>query len=486
MTQVFENTEWTDFLWGDHQRIADTARQAVRQGTDTFAEAFDDFSNEAFYRFYAANAKKREEAQVGTEWAEKLHTCMESVPEFQTLKDFCKGSDWKSGIAATSMIEELIKQVPTPEEPFQDVQDEQDVCDYLEQLLADDTDLTDAQRENLAKSLDEAQQSLDTKEAANNVATDLMDETQVRNAVRAAVADAKSEINDVENVMYGAGCGHGSHTPKRGSISAQKLMQMVKDNPNLKEILKQAGRLRRLAQQKQKAKPRQGTNEITGVLSGNDISRMLPSEAMMLMDPDMELIFARKYQERALLEYELKEKPEEHQGPIVMLLDCSGSMRGARETWAAAVALAFLGVAQDQHRDFALVHFSDTVRKITVFDTKSPTDIEDMLNTIVSCGASGGTNFTEALIEGMKVIQHTGSFKKADIIMISDGECPVSDEFLKDAYHPVKKDLEMSCYMVLLGYGDNSERVKMFSDEVVVLRDALKDEAKMHGLFDKV
>jgi len=70
--------------------------------------------------------------------------------------------------------------------------------------------------------------------------------------------------------------------------------------------------------------------------------------------------------------------------------------------------------------------------------------------------------------------------------MISDGECPVSDEFLKDAYHPVKKDLEMSCYMVLLGYGDNSERVKMFSDEVVVLRDALKDEAKMHGLFDKV
>lgn len=486
MTQVFENTEWTDFLWGDHQRFEDKAHQAVRQGEREFAENFKDFGNEAFYRFYSANAKKLDEVQSGVEWAEKLHTCMEGVPEFQTLKDFCKGSEWKSGIASTSMIEELLKQVQTPETPFQDVQDEQEVRDYLEQLLADEEDLTDAQRESLAGDLNEVQQTLKEKQEANKDAASLLDETQVRNAVRNAATSAKDEINEIENAMYGAGCGNGAHTSTRGSISAQKLVKMIKDKPNLKEILKHAGRLKRLAQQKQKAKPRQGTNEFTGVLSGNDISRMLPSEAMMLMDPDMELIFARKYQERALLEYELKEKPDEEQGPIVMMLDCSGSMQGSREVWSSAVALAFLSVAQEQHRDFALIHFSEKVRKITLFETKSPTDIETLLKTVTSCGASGGTNFIDPLSEGLRVISHMGSFKKADLIMVSDGEAPVPDEFLNTAYLPVKKDLEASCYTILLGSGTNSERVKMFSDEVVVLQEVFKDEAKMHGLFDKV
>ena len=487
MTQVFENTEWTDFLWEDHQRFKDSARKAIRRGVKSFAEKFKDFGDEAFYRFYSKNPAKKEEPTEGSEWAEKLHKCMEEVPDFQTLKDYCGGSDWKSGIATTAMIEELLKKVTPPENPFSDTEQDQEVVDYLEQLLQEE-DLTDKQRGELTNNLKTAQQSLDKKTQQNADNSKLLDETQLRNAVRAAAGSAKSEISNIENAMIGLGCGTGPHDANsRGSMSARKLVDTIKANPKLQEILKMAGRLKRLAQQKQKAKPKLGTNEFSGVLSGDDISRMLPSEAMLLMDPDMEFIFARKFQERALLEYELKEKPEEERGPIVMLLDCSGSMSyGSRDVWASAVALAFLGVAREQKRDFALLHFSDDVRKTTLFEGKKPVDQEKLVETVLACGSSGGTNFEKPLASGVKVIEHFGAFKKADVIMVSDGDASVSDEFLKTGYIPVKKALEVSCYTILLGSEGNKENTDRFSDQTVRLQDVLKDEHKMHELFGKV
>ena len=45
-------------------------------------------------------------------------------------------------------------------------------------------------------------------------------------------------------------------------------------------------------------------------------------------------------------------------GPIVMVVDGSGSMAGERNIWARAVAMCLLHIARIEKRDFALVEFS--------------------------------------------------------------------------------------------------------------------------------
>lgn len=485
MSQIFKNTEWSDFLWGDFQRFTDKARAAVREGASKIAERFDDFANEGFYRFYSKDPQRNPNPTPGSEWAEKLHKAAEDVPEFQNLKEACQGSDWKSGIANTALLEELTKKVTPPEKPFEDLSGNLAAQECLKKLLEDE-EVQDEEREKIEGMLQGLVAEADAKaEAAKDVAA-MLDTTEIRNALRATAQGASSAIQDVENAMDGLGCGGGAHNGSRGNQGAVKdIMPLVRDNDHIKEIMKLAGRLKRLAKQKQKAKPKLGTNEFTGVLSGDDLSRMLPVEGMLLMDPEMEVVFGRRMQEKALLQYELKEKPEEQQGPIVMLLDSSGSMAGIRQQWAAAVALAFLSIAQDQKRDFALVYFGSAVLKVSEFDVKKVLDPKEMLDAVTFFASDGDTNFEKPLHKAIYLINSRKNFEKADIIMVTDGCAPISKQFL-DAWDKDKLAAGFSCYSILIGSKVSQDTLNLFSDEVVVLSDVLKDEAKMHDLFGRV
>lgn len=484
MTQIFENTEWSDFLWNDHQRFSDNARHAVREGVKKIAEKFEDFGNESFYRFYSKNPSKKAEPVVGSEWAEKLHKLAEDVPEFQNLKEHCQGSDWRSGLANEALLEELLTKVTPPEKPFEDVEQYQSAQEMLQALL-EDGGLSEEEAEKIQKQIEDLEEAIQDKADNAKTLADMLDDTEVRNALRVSSAKASEAIQNVENTLDGLGCGGGAHSGQRGnSGSVKDILPLVRDSKTLNEIMKLAGRLKRLAKQKQKAKPKQGTNEYTGVLQGDDLARMLPVEGSLLMDPDMEVVFGRKMMEKALLQYELKEKPEENQGPIVMLLDSSGSMQGVRQQWAAAVALAFLGIAQDQKRAFSLVYFGSSVLKTFEFDMKAPLDPLEMIEASTYFASAGGTEFEPPLTEGLRILKDSKNFEKADIIMVTDGEARVSDAFLNN-WTKAKEAAEFSCYSILIGE-DSSKVLGKFSDEVVSLKDVMRDEAKMHELFGKV
>jgi uncharacterized protein with von Willebrand factor type A (vWA) domain len=548
MTQVFKNTEWTDFLWDDHQSIEKSAERAVKRGVQEVAEKFEDFGDELFYRMYSKDVQKEDEVPGGSEWAEKLHDAVEEVGEYKTLKEFCQGEDWKSGIASTAIIEELVNTVSrgeredeqssdkteyelTSEEKkefilhvknrdwgfteedqasglsqwiqevrnkkqtqhgkksentpvFKDVDPLKKMVNYLENQL-NSRGVSKNQRKEIQKDLDQAKAELATQVQENQKNAENLDMAQIRTAVRDATEKANEQIQEIENAMSGLGCGNTSHVDVKGSQAAKKLMQALRDNPKLRRILELAGRLKRLAQKKQKEKKRDGTNEYTGILAGDEISRLLASESVLLMDPDFELVFGRKFQEKSLLQYELKGKESSQQGPIVMLLDCSYSMGGIRYEWATAVALAFLSVAREQKRDFALIHFSEVVRKTTIFEAKAPICLDSLLDTVTSCGPSGGTNFNKPLAAGLDLISKKSEFEKADLILVTDGEAPVSDDALK-AIDMCKNGVGLSCYSILIGSEPQTSTVDKFSDRTVQLDDVLKDEHKMHSLFGEV
>jgi uncharacterized protein with von Willebrand factor type A (vWA) domain len=56
------------------------------------------------------------------------------------------------------------------------------------------------------------------------------------------------------------------------------------------------------------------------------------------------------------------------------------------------------------------------------------------------------------------------SFRKGDIVFITDGESTVSDEFLRGEFARVKSEKEFHVISVVIGYDDRS--VRPFSDYV--------------------
>ena len=160
-----------------------------------------------------------------------------------------------------------------------------------------------------------------------------------------------------------------------------------------------------------------GADEIADVEMGADIGRLLPSELCRLVQPNQRLSFFRDLSERQCMQYRLSGAEPLGKGPLVVLLDKSGSMDGDKDVWTTAVALALLDIAQRQRRHFVLLSFESVVRdEVTVL----PNDLLPEAALFTGCG--GGTEIGEAMKRALTLIEETpAKLKKADVVLITDG-----------------------------------------------------------------
>jgi hypothetical protein len=117
--------------------------------------------------------------------------------------------------------------------------------------------------------------------------------------------------------------------------------------------------------------------ETRGLTRSGDISRLLPAEAAVLARGrrvrQAKLLFYARLAEKGLQTYERdgwgefptqinpdrrEIRPTADRGPILLCVDTSGSMRGARETVAKALALECMRAAREQERDCYVFAFS--------------------------------------------------------------------------------------------------------------------------------
>jgi len=74
--------------------------------------------------------------------------------------------------------------------------------------------------------------------------------------------------------------------------------------------------------------------------------------------------------QRQVLQYQLSGNEVLGRGPLVLLLDKSGSMEGPKDTWATALALALLEHAHAERRPFALIDFNGSVTYETTVEAR--------------------------------------------------------------------------------------------------------------------
>lgn len=201
--------------------------------------------------------------------------------------------------------------------------------------------------------------------------------------------------------------------------------------------------------------------------------RMLPSELLNLEDETLEVLFYARLLEKNLLTYELQgvnfingeetETSKKRTGPVVACLDTSGSMQGAPILKAKALLLAIANILKKEDRSLHVVLFG-SAGEILEFSIVGQNNSAGLLK-FLNQGFGGGTDFETPLKHAFKIIASQNDYKKADVLMISDGDCSLSPEFTKTV-KTQKEILNCMVYSVLCA---DSRAEDTFSDEVVVL-----------------
>ena len=176
-------------------------------------------------------------------------------------------------------------------------------------------------------------------------------------AASRASKDAADGVAELECVAQAMGMGPGE--PGSSDVNAiAATFKAARSNPALLRICSLAGKFRVLAQGLHKVRSKSGFEEVTGLENGGDISRIIPMELMRLGIRELELDFLRRFAEKQTLCREFEAQERVGLGPVVLVVDESGSMAGHRNENAKAIALTLAWIARKQGRWCGLVAFS--------------------------------------------------------------------------------------------------------------------------------
>jgi uncharacterized protein with von Willebrand factor type A (vWA) domain len=281
---------------------------------------------------------------------------------------------------------------------------------------------------NLMRRAQQAQQA-GQEEAAQALAEQAREQLEQNAvAVRRAVRESIKEGNEAATEGAAAIAGWGLEPGDLQAMPMQERLELVKrlQSPRLARMTDLVGRMKNLARAKQKAKTKKGRDEIHSITLGNELQHLLPTELAALKHPLRRLDFMRRYTEGQLLQYDLKSKEPQGRGPMVVLVDQSGSMQGSRIEWAIATALALVDTAQRQKRQAAVLFFNNRPGAEYHFtpSTKNPEQLLQMAQE----GCDGGTEYWQPISRALQLIAAKGAYQNADVVLITDGECRLGQE----------------------------------------------------------
>lgn len=292
--------------------------------------------------------------------------------------------------------------------------------------------------------------------------------------LKKAINDLSTDVQSVNETIGHWGLGNDQSYQQLPYEDKMKMIHDLNNNKKLKRIALLAGKFMEIFLEGEKAKTKKTRSHIEDVTMGDDVPRVLPSEIVKMKHPVLRKQFIKSYSEKRLLQHEYGGKVRKGKGPIVSMVDCSGSMSGDNEVFAKAICLALLNVARRQKRSFLVVHFDSGVSaknlKTNKFSRKNPYNIKEVID-MASYFGGGGTEFEPPLERGQLEINKEKEFSKADLIMITDGNSAISDSFLKnflDWKH--KKNVNVFSILVDRGYASTST-LSEFSDKIETVDD---------------
>ncbi|UFJ42663.1 hypothetical protein LOK74_09290 [Brevibacillus humidisoli] len=225
----------------------------------------------------------------------------------------------------------------------------------------------------------------------------------------------------------------------------------LKKHPELLQFLQEVGRnVHHFRLKRRERRSRELPEEYYDLRQSGDISHLLPSEAVLLADPDYEYYFALKWLEQKLLTYDTLgwvEQPPK--GPVICMLDTSHSMRGGKLRLAQIFVMTFAAICLLERRDFLLLLFGakGELREQQLYykrpDWQAFYDLARM-------AYGGGTHFDAPIKRGIQLIGENRSFQAADFVMVTDGIGRISPS-VQDELAGLAIDKQIRLFTLLIG-----------------------------------
>jgi uncharacterized protein with von Willebrand factor type A (vWA) domain len=349
----------------------------------------------------------------------------------------------------------------------------------------DDEDFEDDERDLDAGELDDPDldDAADGDDDEHDPDDDEIDNLDLDRFINRALHDMAEEMEELTNQRHGIGLEDGewrTMSPADREEWAERLM-----TPQMRALADIIGRMKTFAMGVQAEKIDNSPHEIYDVGRGNNFPDLLQSEMLLAAAPETEAIFFQRFLDGETLEYKKRGRKEAGLGPMVICIDKSGSMQGAKFNWAMAVAEALRRIANEQGRDYYAMFFGNNNDRERFPFPKGEQDFRKVYS-FLSAIANGGTQFDGVLTEALQKCRDyfTGdAAMKADITFITDGLAGLTPEWI-DSFNDQRKEMGVRLYSVFIGgardyhSGTNSavSQLEKFSDIVIPITE-LKPES---------
>ena len=286
--------------------------------------------------------------------------------------------------------------------------------------------------------------------------------TSMKLEVRKNIQKFKEEFDDAETALVAMAVAGNSPEVCPQQMSAKKAMDFLKkmkNNENVREIMKLVGKFQNLAKHKVMTKT-DDSEKLVGIELGGDLTKLIPDEVALMSDPEFENLKLIGLIEEQLIQNKFEADQPKTGGPFVCCIDESGSMDGMLNANAKAFLFGLWQVAKAEKRELVVVRFGGYGDQIT----KTIKSVEDMMEVIENFINSGSTDFETPLKTARQIIENGGQFDKADIVFITDDAGRIGDSFLKE-FNEFRKATKTK--VVSLALVPRADVIKQFSDQVV-------------------
>lgn len=463
---------WTRYVAGQEARAGgEFTASLVDHGTE-----WAPFAREVFARGFALDGDapidvEGEELHTSRQWIAEAHKAIAENEELVAALDAAKGDAWKSGMIVRKVVDTASRVVQPPKESSEEIEKQ---IEALKEMIGDDAN-SESNRTIRALHAKKRKVAKVEKEMAEAFGHE---SALVRRGFTDGAREALEEIEEIESALeaFGMGAGDGEARNLRIGGDRSALVDAFRRSEDFRRIARLAGRMRSRALQKQRDRAPDGRVELSSTKRGGDPARLVPSEIACLADADREAGLVRRLNEKSAEVYDLLGKEQRGDGPIIMLLDESSSMDGTPNEYVKAAAIAMLSVAALQRRAIAFVPFSDRAGEPLIIE-----DAEDanpgQLVRFVESFMHGGTNFRSPLNAALELLTDSPTFKRADVVMVTDGEA--YDRFESEVDAIKRKGAHV--YALLVG-GEASGRLAQVADESMRVQNTTGDGA-FDGMF---
>ena len=444
---------------------------------------------------YKARVLPEVDMHISTRMNRGIISNLINTPEYISLRQTCRMDQFNAALGTEIIGREAIDILREAIEKLKDLEQKKDAMDRLieeeekiDELIEDIGDIDelieDAKRAgngSLAAQLEQERQAKEQsvatlKAMANKIAEDcdeLIEDDELASEVSTTMGSTLTEtgkqVQEVSELCEAWGLGTGENC-QVAFQNKKDAIERIRRSSKLHKLTDLVGKFKESAIVEQKKKAKHGAVEIKGVTTGDKIQDTLPSDRMNLCNDITKGDFYRRMSEHGLLQYSKESNKQKNKGPIIVCVDTSGSMQGDEEIWSKALTIGILEVAQMQKRDFACIIYSSHADKPIVIkkDEIAPQKIIDCAERF----HNGGTDFEAPLNEALELITDS-TFKNADIVFVTDGDCYVSDNFSRK-FKQIKEDKDFRTLGVLvnMGHGHVSDSsLKEFCDSITLVSD---------------